>query len=125
QETAGQLRAGIADVRDITARVRRRLLGSESPRLALARPSILAAQDLTPSEVSGLPPDQVLGICLALGGANSHSVILARALGIPVVAGAGEGILSVPEGTTVALDAERGSLWISPDANQLRDLEER
>jgi phosphocarrier protein FPr len=52
-------------------------------------------------------------------------VILARAMGIPVVAGLGPGISALADGTIVAVDGEQGTLWISPDAGQVQALEGR
>jgi phosphocarrier protein FPr len=125
QTAVGQLRASAADVRDIASRVLRRLAGADAATFTLDQPSIVAAADVTPSEVTALDPGRVLALCLAMGAANAHGVILARSMGIPVVAGLGDGILSVPDGTTVAVDAEKGTIWISPGESHTRDLEER
>jgi phosphoenolpyruvate-protein phosphotransferase len=116
------LRARAADVGDVAARVLRRLTGLETCATALARPSILAAHDLAPSEVKELDPGVVLGLCLETGSASAHSVILARAMGIPAVVGLGPGISALAEGTTVALDGERGVVWVSPDSDQVSTL---
>ncbi|HEY2013404.1 MAG TPA: phosphoenolpyruvate--protein phosphotransferase [Bryobacteraceae bacterium] len=116
------LRARVADVEDIAARVLRRLSGGATLPLHLQQPSILAAHDLTPSQVQEFDPALVLGLCLESGSASSHSVILARALGIPVVAGLGPSLSALPEGTIVALDGERGTVWISPDSNEVEAL---
>jgi phosphocarrier protein FPr len=119
------LRARAADVADVSARVLGALTGSQIEAPALARPSILAARDVTPSEVKQFDPALVLGLCLEAGSATAHSVILARAMGIPAVAGLGPGIMAVDDGTIVALDGERGRTWVSPGADVLRELEER
>ena len=119
----GQL--GRLDVGDVAARVLRRLTGLAPGSLSLSRPVILAAHDLTPSEVKELDPALVLGLCLETGGAGAHSVILARALGIPAIVGLGPAISALADGTTIALDGEQGSVWVSPDAEQIRALHER
>ena len=119
------LRARAADVTDVAARVLRRLTGQAAGVRVLREPAILTAHDLTPSEVKDLNPAMVLGLCLETGSASAHSVILARAMGIPVVAGLGPGISALADGTTVALDGERGTVWISPDADEARALEGR
>ena len=119
------LRARAVDVADVAARVLRRLTGQGGAVQAPREPAILTAHDLTPSEVKGFDPTTVLGLCLETGSASAHSVILARALGIPVVAGLGPGISALAEGTMVAVDGEQGMVWISPDAGQVAALEGR
>ena len=119
------LRARAADVTDVAARVLRRLTGQARSVRALHEPAILAAHDLTPSEVKDLDPAMALGLCLETGSDSAHSVILARAMGIPVVAGLGPGISALPEGTIVAVDGEQGTVWISPEAGQVQALEGR
>ena len=119
------LRARAADVADVAARVLRRLTGQASAARVLREPAILSAHDLTPSEVKDFDPTMILGLCLEAGSASAHSVILARAMGIPVVAGLGPGISAVADGTIVAVDGEQGTVWISPDARQVEALEGR
>jgi phosphocarrier protein FPr len=119
------LRARAADVTDAAARVLRRLTGQTSGAMVLREPAILTAHDLTPSEVKDFDPTMTLGLCLETGGASTHSVILARAMGIPVVAGMGPGISALADGTVVAVDGEQGTVWISPDAGQVQALENR
>lgn len=117
------LRARAADVADVAERVLRRLTGQASAMQILHRPAILTAHDLTPSQVKDFDPAIVLGLCLETGSASAHSTILARALGIPVVAGLGPGISTLADGTIVTVDGGQGSVWISPDAAQVEVLE--
>ncbi|HLK68663.1 MAG TPA: phosphoenolpyruvate--protein phosphotransferase [Bryobacteraceae bacterium] len=119
------LRARAADVTDVAARVLRRLTGVDGVVPIFREPSILTAHDLTPSEVQQLDPSLCLGLCLESGSALAHSVILARAMGIPAVVGLGPGIAVLAEGTSVALDGERGTVWIAPGSDRLQELEDR
>jgi phosphocarrier protein FPr len=119
------LRARAADVADVAARVLRRLTGQPSAAPVLRAPAVLSAHDLTPSEVKDFDPAMVLGLCLETGSASAHSVILARAMGIPVVVGLGPGINALADGTIVAVDGEQGTVWISPDADRVEALEVR
>jgi phosphocarrier protein FPr len=118
------LRARAADATDVAARVLRRLTGQASA-LVLREPAILTAHDLTPSEVKGFDPALVLGLCLETGSSSAHSVILARAMGIPVVVGLGPGISALADGTMVAVDGGQGTVWLSPDAEQMQALAAR
>jgi phosphocarrier protein FPr len=119
------LRARAADMADVAARVLRRLTGQSGAAIAPREPAILTSHDLAPSEVKDFDPALVLGLCLETGSASAHSVILARAMGIPVVAGLGPGISALADGTIVAVDGERGTVWISPDPGQVQGLEAR
>jgi phosphocarrier protein FPr len=119
------LRARAADVADVAARVLRRLTGQAGAARVLREPAILSAHDLTPSEVKDFDPTMVLGLCLEAASASAHSVILARAMGIPVVAGLGPGVSALADGTIVAVDGEQGTVWISPDGAQVEALEAR
>ena len=118
------LRARAQDVADAGRRVLGSLTGAARIP-APERPSILAAAELAPSQVNELDRERVLGVCLESSSAGAHSVILARALGIPVVAGLGPALAALSDGTPVAIDGERGAVWIAPDEATLRELEER
>ncbi|HEY9832393.1 MAG TPA: dihydroxyacetone kinase phosphoryl donor subunit DhaM, partial [Stenomitos sp.] len=116
-------KARAADVRDVGQRVLRLLTGVVSTPLDFTQPAILVATDLTPSETAHLNPQKVLGICTIAGGATSHSGILARSLGIPAVVGVDVELLSLENGTLIALDGETGQVWVQPEDAELRDLQ--
>ena len=116
-------RARAADVRDVGSRVLRQLLGVSMPSLKAERPYILVAADLTPSDTARLDPALVLAICTELGGATAHSAILARALGIPAVVGAGQSLADLDEGQVVGVDGRTGQIWLAPDDAQIAELE--
>lgn len=91
----------------------------EEGPLMPAGPVILLADDLTPSDTAGLDPAFILGFCTAGGGPTSHSAIIARALGIPAVVGAGPALLNQPEGGEAILDGDRGNLYVAPSPTTL------
>ena len=117
------LRARAADVLDVGQRVLRQLMRVELPSLDFGQPSILIAADLTPSDTARLNPARVLGICTELGGATSHSAILARALGIPAIVGLNGATGSLTEDQVIAMDGTTGQLWLHPDPEKLTELE--
>jgi multiphosphoryl transfer protein len=107
--------ARAVDLSDVGSRVLKFLAHRiEEGSLKPAGPVILLAEDLTPSDTAGLDPAFVLGFCTAGGGPTSHSAIIARALGIPAVVGAGPALLNQPEGGEAILDGNRGTLYVSP-----------
>ena len=91
-------RARAADLRDVGAQVLAHLAGGATVATAAAG-GIVVAPDLAPADVAAIGAAAVAGIALAGGGPTSHAAILARALGLPVVAGAGAALLAVPDGT--------------------------
>ncbi|MBD2771275.1 phosphoenolpyruvate--protein phosphotransferase [Iningainema tapete] len=117
------LQERVADVVDVGQRVLRLLVSNASVQMNFSEPVILVASDLTPSNTAMLDPTKVLGICTTSGSVTSHSVIIARSLGIPEVVGLPTGILQLANGTLVALDGETGEVWIEPQPDVLAALE--
>lgn len=119
------LAARATDVRDVGSRVVRILMGVETTGPDLPdHPVILIANDLTPSDTVTLDPHRVLGFCTAVGGANGHTAILARALGLPAIVGAGEPVLSLSNGKQAILNGSTGRLTIDPDEATLAEAKQ-
>jgi phosphoenolpyruvate-protein phosphotransferase/dihydroxyacetone kinase phosphotransfer subunit len=113
-----------ADVRDIARRVGRRMVGNETqPSIRFSQPSILLSDELLPSEAAACEPESVLGVIAAKGSATSHSAIILRTLGIPMIVGA-SGISESDQGKTIAMNGSTGEFWIDPDAATIARLEE-
>ncbi|HCW0524864.1 TPA: phosphoenolpyruvate--protein phosphotransferase [Pseudomonas aeruginosa] len=108
-----------ADLRDLGRRVLARLCGVEAPREP-EQPYILVMDEVGPSDVARLDAQRVAGILTARGGATSHSAIIARALGIPALVGAGAAVLGLEPGTALLLDGEHGWLQVAPSTEQLQ-----
>jgi phosphocarrier protein FPr len=118
------LRARAADVRDVAARVLGHVLGVPA-QPTLTDPGIVIAAELTPGETAALDRDLVLGIATARGTATSHAAILARALGIPAVVGAGDALLGVADATPLVLDGQAGDVLVDPPADEREAYERR
>ncbi|MDK9558337.1 phosphoenolpyruvate--protein phosphotransferase [Marinobacter sp. M216] len=106
-----------ADLRDVGRRVLANLCGVAMPTPP-DTPYVLVAEDLGPSDVARLDTSRVRGLVTARGGATSHSAILARALGLPAVVGAGEAVLAIAEGAELVVDGERGCLVPNPGSER-------
>lgn len=120
------IRARAADVRDVKNRVLANLQGVEGAGLAdLKRPSIILAEDLTPSDTARMAESLVLGFCLAGGTRNSHAAILARGMNIPAVVAAGEEILDIRDGVDLILDGGAGHLIVDPDHETVEEYDGR
>ena len=109
------LRARATDVKDVCEQLLSHLSGrsGEKPD-ATGEPYILVANDLTPSQTVGLDRDTLLGFVTFEGSPNSHTAILARAMGIPALVCTGK-IREDYSGTVALLDASVGTLTLSPN----------
>ncbi|EZI27375.1 phosphoenolpyruvate--protein phosphotransferase [Pseudomonas extremaustralis] len=108
-----------ADLRDVGRRVLAQLCGIETAPEP-SEPYILVMDEVGPSDVARLDPERVAGILTARGGATAHSAIVARALGIPALVGAGASVLLLATGTPLLLDGQRGRLHVDADADTLQ-----
>ena len=118
--------ARATDILDVRNRVIRILLGiAESPTAALKEPSVIVADDLTPSDTVLLDKTLVIGFCTSRGSATSHTAILARGLGIPAVAGVGDEVLSQKNGTEVILDGTKGTAIFAPGREMITEYRQR
>ncbi len=85
---------------------------------------ILIADDLTPSDTAAIDPARVVGFATALGGGTSHTAIIARALGIPAMVGAGPALLATKQNAPAVLDGVTGTLWLDLGDDDLAAAEE-
>ena len=106
------LQARADDVNAVGDQVLRAMLGTVES--SSGPTGVLVAADLTPAEAAELDPTRVTAVLLAFGSPHAHNVILLRAKGIPVVVGAGPTVLSIPDGTVVAVDGDRGEFVVDP-----------
>lgn len=116
------LRRRSQDVFDLGHRVLTHLNGGVSEPVVTTEPHILVARELTPSEVNHLNPILVLGLLLANGTMTDHSVILARALGIPTIVGIPDVVERLSEGEIIALDGYSGHIWLAPTAAKVAEF---
>jgi phosphocarrier protein len=111
------------DLRDLKQRVLRALLG-EAWHYDIAPGAIVAAHELTPSDLLQLSEQGVAGLCMAEGGATSHVAILARGKGLPCVVALGSALLDQEQGQAVVLDADSGRLELLPNAERLAEVQQ-
>ncbi|MFA5499167.1 MAG: phosphoenolpyruvate--protein phosphotransferase, partial [Candidatus Cloacimonadia bacterium] len=83
------------------------------------RQVVLVMEDISPTDVARSYHSNISGICLVKGSKTSHSAIIARALGIPVVVGVTELLFSTKEGDQIIVDGNKGVVIINPEKEQL------
>ena len=118
------LSARAADVRELGRRAVRALSGAAGVDPP-AVPSVVIARELGPAEIVDLRLEEglVLGFALAEGSATSHAAIMARSLGVPMVAGLGEEVLAARTGEVVVLDGSLGGAVLQPGPDALEIAE--
>ncbi len=103
-------RAG--DVRQAGAAVAARLAGTAVPPESAF---ILVRADVDPADLIRLVDDgHLVGAVSVGGGASSHAAIIARGLGLPMLAGADRAVLTAAAGHPAILDADGGELLVDP-----------
>ncbi len=109
-------RAG--DVRQVAHAVLDRLSQAGAP----PRPAgdfILVRREVSPADLIDLAEAGLVGAVSVAGGASSHAAIIARGLGVPMIAGTDPAVLAVPAGQRGLLDADAGELIVGPEAGDL------
>jgi phosphotransferase system enzyme I (PtsI) len=114
------------DVLDVATQILHALHGLHFGQLErLDRPVILVADDLPPSAAVQLPLDKMLGFALEMGGPTSHTTIIARSLGIPVIVGAQGSCEEAKHSRLIALDAFEGKIVFDPNPAELSEYQSR
>lgn len=110
------MRERAADIKDVTNRVLRHLLGIKVVDLsALDEEVVLVAHDLTPSDTATMNKKMVLGFLTNIGGRTSHTAIMARTLEIAAVVGLTDITENVKDGDFVVFNGDTGEVIINPD----------
>jgi phosphotransferase system enzyme I (PtsP) len=82
--------------------------------------TILVAKELYPSDLFDIFGSGIQGIILTSGGVTSHVAILAKSLNIPLIIANDERLLSLPDKTTLLMDADQGNIFVNPDPDTIR-----
>ncbi len=108
------LRERAADMEDIGKRLLANLMGKETEGLHLNHEGILVAKRLLPSDMAVLDHNLIKGMIIESHESNSHSVIMAKALGIPALIGVKGAVSSIEPDTPLILDANTGHVYQNP-----------
>ncbi|HKR75332.1 MAG TPA: phosphoenolpyruvate--protein phosphotransferase [Rhodanobacter sp.] len=116
------LRSRKEDIDQVIARVvsaLQRQTSVEERKLAARVGEILVADIIAPADMAQLAGNGLLGVVTSSGSAYSHSAILARSLGLPMLVGARDALSLLHDDDLILLDAERGTAIVHPTAQDL------
>ncbi|MCH8155430.1 MAG: phosphoenolpyruvate--protein phosphotransferase, partial [Proteobacteria bacterium] len=114
------------DVREVGLRVVRNLTKTSYTGFGQLEPnSIVIAEEITPADTALMDPRQIRGFASVLGGAEGHTAIMARSLGLPAVLGVTGLIGGAKSGDTVIVDGSNGRVIVNPTARCLADYGRR
>ncbi len=119
------MRARAADVKDISARLVRNLSGQEGIDFTAMEPSVIVADDLSPSETVQMDKKKILAFVTVHGSVNSHTAILARMMNIPALVGVTLNLNEIHTGMTAIVDGAAGEVIFEPTEKECSEAEEK
>jgi phosphotransferase system enzyme I (PtsI) len=121
--SSSYIRERVVDLHDVGERLLRSIMQVPEPSFAeMCDPAIVIASHLTASDIAQLDFSKVLGLVLEIGSKTSHTAIIARGQGIPVIVGMSEISSKISSGNLIAIDGETGQLWLHPTKDHLNAL---
>ena len=108
------LRERANDVKDLGQRVLAHLQDVSRRKSYFPDQTILVGEDVTPTVMSEVPPDKLVGIVSMKGSSNSHMAILARGMGLPAVMGAMDLPANFLENRELVVDGFNGEVHVNP-----------
>lgn len=118
------LRTRKDDVEHVIAKIQRVLMKqnspvAEAPKFDISEPTVVVADDITPSDIILLSRQKVVALITEFGGPLSHTAILARSLTIPAIVGLRDARKWLKDGETIIVDGEAGQAIAAPDEHAL------
>lgn len=119
------MKARSADVKDISERLVRNLSGEGDNDLSSMEPSVIVADDLSPSETVQMDKEKILAFVTVHGSTNSHTAILARMMNIPALIGVPMDLNGLKTGMTAVVDGFSGQVIFEPEEDGQKETEKR
>jgi phosphotransferase system enzyme I (PtsI) len=120
------LRTRAQEVREVGHRIVRGLTASELASFeSLSSLSIIIAEEITPADTALMDPQKVAGFATVLGGAEGHTAIMARSLGLPAVLGVPDLTRDLKNDDQVVVDGTNGLVIVNPSAKRLEEYKGR
>ena len=118
------MQARAPDIADISHRLAAIISGIDTT-FAISKPSVVIAEDLTPSDTLSLDKKLIRAFVTRKGSVNSHTAILARILKIPSVIQANIPLDRDFDGKEAAVDGHTGIVYLEPDKAAVEMLQNR
>ena len=119
------MKARSAHVKDISERLVRNLSGEGDNDLSSMEPSVIVADDLSPSETVQMDKEKILAFVTVHGSTNSHTAILARMMNIPALIGVPMDLNSLKTGMMAVVDGFSGQVIFEPEEDVQKETEKR
>ncbi len=119
------MKARAADIKDISNRLVRNLTGREDINDGDMEPSIIVADDLSPSETVQMDKEKILAFVTVHGSTNSHTAILARMMNIPALIGVPIDLNEIHTGMKAVVDGQKGEVIFDPSEEICVEVEKR
>jgi fructose-specific PTS system IIA-like component len=121
------IRERVIDVHDVCMQLIGSLLGDAAAGLShtLTHDSVVIADSLTANQLLGLDHTRLKALVLGSIGATSHTVILARSMGIPTVINLNDVARLAAPGDRVLVDGNSGWVFVRPDQPTERYFERK
>ena len=119
------MKARAADIKDISERLVRNLSGGADADLSSMEPSVIVADDLSPSETVQMDKEKILAFVTVHGSTNSHTAILARMMNIPALIGVPMKPDELKNGMTAVVDGFSGQVIFEPDETVKAETKKR
>jgi phosphotransferase system enzyme I (PtsI) len=125
-EMPAEDRAGLRRRADEIAEIGRRLVRNltRAPFRSFAglpQGAILVAEYLRPADAALLNPARLAGVVTEEGGADGHTAVMLRALGVPAVLGAAGLAHAMKPGDVAVVDGTAGAVTLNPTAQKLAE----
>jgi phosphoenolpyruvate-protein phosphotransferase len=119
EDVAG-LRRRADEIGEIARRLVRNLTRSPFRSFAgLPEGSILVAEELRPADAALLDPSRLAAVVTEEGGADGHTAVMLRALGVPAVLGAAGLAHTMQPGDIAVVDGQAGTVTLNPSVQTL------
>ena len=119
------MKARAADVKDISDRLLKNLVGEGEIDFRSMEPSIIVAEDLSPSETVQMDKEKILAFVTVHGSTNSHTAILARMMNIPALIGVPLNLEEIHTGMKAVVDGFQGKMILEPTGEICRQTSDR
>lgn len=116
------MKARAVDIKDISQRIIRLLLGIREDGIPTDEPVILVADDLTPSETVKMDKNKILAFVTVRGSSNSHTAILARSMNLPALVNTKMTPAEEWNGKVGVVDGFSGTFLLEPDQDVLDEM---